>query len=264
MSYVPLDLSDLGLAATLLIVNGAVSLAFQLGLERSMAIAALRMTVQLAVVGLALKFIFEVNSPLWTVLFAANMASAAAYEVTSRQERRIEGLAGWSLGAAPPIAAGLFATLFAASAIIAADPWYAPRYILPVLGMLLGNALSGTSLVLDSMTQGAVRERAAIEASLALGATRFEALRTVLRRALTTGLMPILTAMAATGVVSLPGMMTGQILAGIEPISAAKYQVMIMFLIAGATGIAVLLAGLGAVMLLTDHRHRLRLDRLSK
>jgi putative ABC transport system permease protein len=264
MSYVPLDLADLGLAATLLIVNGLISLAFQLGLERSMAIAAVRMVAQLAVVGLALKFIFEVNSPLWTVLFAAVMAVAAAYEVTSRQERRIGGLLGWGLGAGPPLLAGLVATLFAATAIIAADPWYAPRYVLPILGMLLGNALAGTSLVLDGVTQGAVRERAAIEASLALGATRFEAMRSVLRRALTTGLMPILTAMAATGIVSLPGMMTGQILAGIEPIAAAKYQVMIMFLIAGATGMAVVVAGIGAVMLLTDQRHRLRLDRLSK
>jgi putative ABC transport system permease protein len=70
--------------------------------------------------------------------------------------------------------------------------------------------------------------------------------------------------MAATGVVSLPGMMTGQILAGIDPVSAAKYQVMIMFLIAGSTGIAVVGAGLGSVLLLTDERHRLRLDRLAK
>ena len=71
-----------------------------------------------------------------------------------------------------------------------------------------------------------------------------------------------LTAMAATGVVSLPGMMTGQILAGVEPVQAAKYQVMIMFLIAGATCMAVVAAGIGAVLLMTDERHRLRLDRL--
>jgi putative ABC transport system permease protein len=76
--------------------------------------------------------------------------------------------------------------------------------------------------------------------------------------------MPIVTAMATTGVVALPGMMTGQILAGIDPVSAAKYQVMIMFLIAGSTGIAVVAAGLGSVLLITDERHRLRLDRLSK
>jgi putative ABC transport system permease protein len=156
------------------------------------------------------------------------------------------------------------ATLFAVTVVIEPDPWYAPRYILPILGMMLGNALSGTSLVLDSMTQGALRERVAIEGRIALGETRFEAMHDVLRRSLVTGLMPILTAMAATGIVSLPGMMTGQILAGIEPIAAAKYQVMIMLLIVGATGLAVFMAGLGAVLLLTDERHRLRLDRISR
>jgi putative ABC transport system permease protein len=86
----------------------------------------------------------------------------------------------------------------------------------------------------------------------------------VLRRALTTGLMPILTSMATTGVVALPGMMTGQILAGIDPVSAAKYQVMILFLIAGSTGAAVVAAGLGSVLLITDERQRLRLDRIAR
>ncbi len=130
--------------------------------------------------------------------------------------------------------------------------------------MMLGNTLAGTSLVLDTLTQGVVRERGAIEARIALGATRFEALDQVLRRALTTALMPILSSMAATGLVTLPGMMTGQILSGIDPISAAKYQVVIMFLISGATGLAVLGAGLGAVLLLTDDRHRLRTERLER
>jgi putative ABC transport system permease protein len=263
MSYIPLDLTDLGLAASLLLLNGLISFAFRLGLERSMAVAAARMVVQLALVGLALKFIFEVNAPAWTALFVALMLAAAGYEVWSRQERRIRGLPALALGTLAPFCAGLLATFFAVGAILGPNPWYAPRFLLPILGMMLGNALSGTALVLDGMTQGATRERTAIEARLALGASRFEALDSILRRSLTTGLLPILTAMAATGVVSLPGMMTGQILAGIEPVSAAKYQVMIMFLIAGATGLAVVTAGLGAVLLLTDERHRLRLDRLS-
>lgn len=263
MRYVPLDLGDLALAAALLVINGAISLAFRLGLERSMALAAVRMVAQLAVVGLALKFIFDVNSPWWTALFALIMGAAVAYEVRARQERPIRGFEAVALGAAPPFVAGLIATLFATAVIIAPDPWYAPRYVLPILGMMLGNALSGTSLVLDTVTHAALRERAAIEARIALGATRFEALHDVLRRALRTGLMPILTAMAATGIVSLPGMMTGQILAGIDPVSAAKYQVMIMFLISGATGLAVLAAGIGAVLLITDERHRLRLDRIA-
>ncbi|MFA5949809.1 MAG: iron export ABC transporter permease subunit FetB [Hyphomicrobium sp.] len=262
MTYVPLDITDLMLAASLLIANGLISIAFRLKLERSFVIAALRMVVQLSIVSLALTFIFQVNDPRWTAFFAILMGAAAAYEVNYRQERRVKGAIAIALAAGAPFLAGLVATLFAAIAIVAPDPWYAPRYLLPIFGMMLGNALTGTSLVLDTLTQGVQRERTAIEARLALGATRFEALDNVLRRALTTGLTPILTAMAATGIVSLPGMMTGQILAGVDPVAAAKYQVMIMFLISGATGIAVVAAGLGAVLLITDERHRLRLDRL--
>lgn len=263
MTYVELQPFDLVLSALLLLANGVVSIWFGLRLERAIAVAAVRMAVQLAIVALALKWIFALDSLLWTAAFALFMTAAAGYEVVTRQERRIAGFASIALGTGAPFAAGLFATMFAVAAVIGPDPWYAPRYVLPVFGMMLGNALTGTSLVLDSMTSAAVRDRQAIEARLALGAGRFEALDAILRRALMTGLMPIVTAMAATGVVSLPGMMTGQILAGIDPVSAAKYQVMIMFLIAGSTGLAVVAAGLGAAFLLTDERHRLRLDRLS-
>ncbi len=263
MTYVELDFADLAIAAILLLANGAVSLWFGLRLERTLALAALRMTVQLAIVALALRWIFALNSPAWTVAFMLFMTCAAGYEVMIRQERRISGLTSLALGAGAPFIASLVATMFAATAVIAPDPWHAPRYMLPIFGMMLGNALTGTSLVLDTMTSAAVRDRLAIEARLALGAGRYEALEALLRRALTTGLMPIVTAMAATGVVSLPGMMTGQILAGVDPVSAANYQVMIMFLIAGSTGLAVVAAGLGSVLLLTDERHRLRLDRLS-
>ncbi len=190
------------------------------------------------------------------------MLAAAAYESVSRQERPLAGWGAYALGAGPPFAAGLFATFLGVAAIIGADPWYAPRYLLPVLGMVLGNALSGVCLVLDAIGEGLTRERSAIEARLALGATRYDATGDVLRRALKTGMMPILTTMTASGLIALPGMMTGQILAGAEPLEAAKYQIMILFLIAGATGLAVAGAGIGAVRALTDDRHRLRLDRL--
>lgn len=263
MSYVPIELPGLALASVLLILSGGISLAFRLGLERSIAVAAVRMVVQLALVALVLKFIFDVNAPAWTALFALVMLLAAGYEVTSRQQRRVRGWQAFALGAGPPFVAGLFATLFATTLIIGNDPWYAPRFVLPILGMMLGNALAGVALVLDTMSETMTRERPAIEARLALGAGRFEAIDVVLKRALKTGLMPILTAMAATGVVSLPGMMTGQILAGISPVQAAKYQVMIMFLIAGSTGLAVLIAAIGSILLLTDERHRLRLERLT-
>ena len=261
-SYVPLSMADLFIASLLVALNGAISFAYGLRLEKSLAVASIRMVVQLAAVALVLKFIFAQTSPIWTIAFAVVMAVAAAAEIVMRQERRFKGWRAMLMSSSPAFLAGLVTT-FIALAVIQPAPWYAPRFLLPILGMMVGNALSGVALVLDSMTSAAVRERPEIEARLALGATRLAAFEDVLRRSLKTGLMPILNAMAAAGVVSLPGMMTGQILAGIEPVEAAKYQIMIMFLIAGATAIAVVAGGLAAVHLLTDDRHRLRLDRLS-
>ena len=263
MSYVPLSISDLAIAAALVALNGAISIAYGLRLEKSLTIASIRMIVQLALVAVVLKFIFAQTSPLWTALFAAVMAVAAGAEIVMRQERRFKGWRAMLLSSSPAFAAGLLTT-FIALAVIQPSPWYAPRFLLPILGMIVGNAMSGVALVLDTATASATRERQSIEARLALGATRIQAFEDILRRSLRTGLMPILNQMAAAGIVSLPGMMTGQILAGIDPVEAAKYQVMIMFLIAGATAIAVLAGGLLAVHLMTDERHRLRLDRLSK
>ncbi|MGZ8408737.1 MAG: ABC transporter permease [Hyphomicrobium sp.] len=262
MTYVSLTPFDLALAALLLVLTSGLSLAFRLGLERSIATSALRMCVQLGVVGFLLKLVFESGSLLATVGFALMMLVATAYEVASRQERRFQGIASYLIGGAAPFLAGLVATVFAVTAIIGSEPWWSPRFLLPILGMMIGNALAGVTLVLDTITGAATREKSAIEGRLALGATRWDALQDVLRRGLRTGLTPILSAMAVAGVVSLPGMMTGQILAGADPVEAMKYQIMIMFLIAGATGVAVVLAGLISVVLLTDERHRLRLDRL--
>jgi putative ABC transport system permease protein len=263
MSYVPLSLLDLALAAALLVANAAISWALRLQLERSLAIAAVRMVVQLALVGLVLKLIFAQTSPVWTVLMALVMVIAAGVEVVSRQHRRIAGWQVFELGTGTLLFTGLVITVLGVGVIIGPDPWYAPRYMLPILGMVLGNTMTALSLVLDTLTEAAHRERGAIEARLALGAHRFEAMHGVLRLALRTGMMPILNSMATTGIVALPGMMTGQILAGADPVEAAKYQVLIMFLIASATALGALFGGLGGVLLLTDKRHRLRLDRIA-
>jgi UDP-glucose/iron transport system permease protein len=262
MTYVPLNIADLALAASLILINGAVSWAFSLGLERTLIVNAARMTVQLALIGFVLKWIFEQTSPLWTLGLAIIMVLVAGYEIVSRLSRRPKGFEAYLLGSGTLLVVGTLATTFALVGIIGPDPWYQPRYVLPILGMVLGNAMTGIALTASTLLETAARDRAAIEARLALGADRFTAISATLRLALKTGLMPILNAMAASGIVALPGMMTGQILAGLDPIEATKYQIMIMFLIAGATALGVVLAGYGTVTLLTDARHRLRLDRL--
>jgi putative ABC transport system permease protein len=159
--------------------------------------------------------------------------------------------------------AGGLVIVFALTQQIGADPWWSPRFALPLFGMILGNTMTGVSLGLDTLSTGLWRESAAVEARLLLGATRWEAVRPFARRAMRSGMTPIINAMAATGVISLPGMMTGQILSGVDPAEAVKYQLLIIFLIAGATGLGVVMAIAGGIWRLTDERHRLRLDRLA-
>ena len=128
---------------------------------------------------------------------------------------------------------------------------------------MLGSTLTSVSLVLQTLAEGIERERGAIEARIAQGGTRFAAFMPLLRRAMRTATTPLLNIMSVAGVVTLPGMMTGQILAGADPVEAARYQIVLMFVLAGAAGLGAFAAAFGGVLLLSDTRHRLRLDRLA-
>jgi len=260
--YIALSYWDVALAAVFLVLNAGLSLWLGLGLARQMLVAGARMLVQLLLVGLVLKAVFAAASALVTLAVAAAMAGFAGYEIRARQERPVAG--GWGLGlgaGAMTLAAGVV-IVFALTQQIGAEPWWSPRVALPLFGMILGNTMTGISLGLDTLSAGLWRESRAVEARLLLGATRWEAVRPFARRAMRSGMTPIINSMAATGVISLPGMMTGQILSGVDPTEAVKYQLLIIFLIAGATGLGVLLAIWAGAWRLTDERHRLRLDRL--
>ena len=261
--YFALSPYDLIVASLLILFTGALSLGFKLQLEKSLALATLRMVLQLAAIGFVLKALFATVSPWLTGAAALAMILFAGREIVARQERRFLGWWSYGLGTACMATAAFAVTIFALTTQLQADPWYHPRFALPILGMVLGNTMTSISLGLDRLTSAAVREKPSIEAQLALGATRQEAMRPFTRAALRSALMPTINAMAATGLVSLPGMMTGQILSGVDPVEATKYQILIMFLIAGGTGLGAVAAVMGAMMRLTDERHRLRVDRLS-
>lgn len=260
--YLTLDVSDLAMASLFVLANAALSVWLGLGLTRQLIVAAARMCVQLALVALVLKALFALASGPLVLLAAAVMAAFAAHEVRSRQKRPLAGPWGYGLGAGSMVLAGGLVTIIALTTQIRPQPWFDARFAIPLFGMILGNAMTGVALGLNRLADGAARERRAIEARLLLGADRWSAMRAVARDALLAGFTPILNAMAATGVISLPGMMTGQILSGVDPGEAVKYQLLVMFLIAGATGIGVLLAVYGGIWRLSDERDRLRLDRL--
>ena len=262
MSYIPLSYTDLLLASLLLLINGLLSVIFSLGLLRRLVIAVIRMVVQLLLVGSILSWLFAASSLFWTSLAALVMVSFAGYEIVVRQDHPLKGFWSLSLGAGSMTIASLMIVLLALTTQIRPDPWYHPQYMIPILGMILGNTMTGVSLGLNTLTNAVRREADAIEAGLILGQTRHKAMQGVIRQALRNGLMPLINAMSVMGLVSLPGMMTGQILAGAAPQDAVKYQILIMFLIGGSTGFGVIISVLGASLRLSDNRHRLRLDRL--
>jgi putative ABC transport system permease protein len=263
MMSIPLANTDLLWAALLLAFHGAISLAFGLRLELSLAMVSLRMVVQVAAIGVVLRFVFLQSSPLWTAAVALLMLLVAGYELAERQERRFRGWWTYGLGNATLLFTSGLATLYAVTVVIAPSPWYAPRYLLPILGMVLGSTLTSISLVLQTLAEGIERERGAIEARIAQGGTRLQAFAPLLRRAMRTATMPLLNVMSVAGMATLPGMMTGQILAGADPVEAARYQIVLMCILAGAAGLGAFAAALGGVLIISDRRHRVRLDRLA-
>jgi putative ABC transport system permease protein len=243
MNLHDLSLWDVGVAALLIFVNGALSVLLKLDLERKLAWAALRTVVQLLAIGYVLGWVFRFDRwyavlPLMALMtLIAGFAGAQRGSRTYRGQRADSVVSIW-VSAWLVAAVGLFV-------VIRIRPWYAPQYAIPILGMILGNTLTGVSLGIERMTEELTARRDRVEMALALGATRWEAAQVAARQAVRAGMIPTLNQMTVVGVVSLPGMMTGQVLAGQSPLQAVRYQIVIMFLIAAASA----LGTVGAVLL---------------
>lgn len=244
-------------------LDGVLSITLGLGLHRAMLVATGRMVVQLLLIGVVLRTVFQSGSAAVTLAMLVVMTLVAIREAASRPKHRLarfgnQAVAGVAVGAATALAA-----LLALTTALRPDPWWNPRYAIPVTGIVLGSAFGAASLALDGVLGGAATARAAIEARLALGHSFAAATRPLVADAIRRGLMPVLNQMAAAGLITLPGTMTGQILAGLDPIEAVKYQILLMLLLAGASALAAIITGRLAARRLTDDRQRLRLDRLT-
>jgi len=262
MELIRLSPYDLAASAALVLLLAALSWRWQLNIGRRMLIAGARATVQLLLLGLILKQLFAQSDPRLILPLTLVMLGVAGWEVLARQKRRFGGPWGYGVGTLSMFLSSFAIAWFATQVLLQADPWYRPQYLIPLLGMLLGNTMSGIAIALDQLTRGAWDQRGQIEARLLLGQTWRQAISPLRNDALRAGLIPIINAMTTAGIVSLPGMMTGQILAGSPPLEAAKYQLMILLLVTAGTGFGSVTAlALGARRLF-DERERLRLDRL--
>ena len=233
-------------------------------MHRAILVAALRMVMQLVLIGFVLRAVFATGSGMITFSLIIVMTAVAAREAAVRPARRLAGWSNHFVSAAAVGGATALAALLALTTALRPSPWWDPRYAIPVAGIILGGALNAASLALDSVLGGVAAARQGIEAQLALGAPFRSATQALVNDAIRRGLVPALNQMAAAGVVTLPGTMTGQILAGLDPVEAVKYQILLMLLLSGAAGLAAGMAAILAIRRLTDGRDRLRLDRLTR
>ena len=254
--YQELTWYQVACSATLIVINIVISWRLDLRLGRPLLWAAIRMVVQLSIIGWVLSWVFEVRHFTWLLIVSGIMTGVAGWTAANRDSHPYPGLRRNTMLA---IWCSSWTITACAVWIVADDPRdaLAPDHVIPLLGMILGNSLNAVSLTSMTFGDHMTRQRAHVEGLLTLGASRWEATRFAIQRALRTGLTPMVHTMSVVGLVSLPGMMTGQLLAGAPPASAIRYQIVIMFCIASSTA----LAATGAVLLgyqsLTNRRHQL-------
>lgn len=246
-AYYQLAPWDVLLAAGFVLLAGIVSVLFRLGILGRLGIASVRTAVQLLLAGLALEAVFGFDRVWLVLLLAAVMIALAGREILRRLTVSVPGV---GLDAVATMAASSFVVAVTVTGVIVgAKPWWTPPLFIPLLGMILGNSLTGISLALERFFSTCASERPRIETRLLLGATGHEAVQPMVREAIRAGMIPTLNSMAIVGVVSLPGMMTGQLIAGADPMDAVFYQIVVMYMLAAATSI-----GASIVVLLARRR----------
>lgn len=205
----------------------------RLGLGWSLAIATTRTILQLLAVGYFLAVVFAWRHPLAVLAVILVMLTIAAVVARNRISQKIARLLPM-LWASLLVSTTLTLT-YTSLLVIRPETWYEPRYVIPLAGIILGNAMNAASIAGDRFYSTLQNSRVEIETHLSLGATPAQAILSYRRDAIKAGLIPTLNSMMVVGIVTLPGIITGQLLSGVNPFNAALYQMLIMFILAFST-----------------------------
>jgi putative ABC transport system permease protein len=234
-SIIDVSWFDLAWAGGLMLIAVGISHWQKLGLAQRLVIGAIRTVVQLMLVGYALVYIFAldrwylVGVALLCMLLVATKAAVNRQFSASRTLLMITGVAML-------LASGL-TLLYISTLVVRVTPWYNPQYLIPLFGMIIGSAMNAAAIAAERLASEMAARTAEIEAYLALGATAQQASQQPVRQALRAALMPTVNGLMVVGIVTLPGMMTGQILAGASPLIAIRYQIVVAFMQAAAVAI---------------------------
>ncbi|MGO1369980.1 MAG: ABC transporter permease [Senegalia sp. (in: firmicutes)] len=208
--------------------------------EREILIASIRMTLQLTIVGYILVYVFENPSPLFTISIIIIMESFAIFNIFKRVKEGISKDLKKIIALSMTIGT-LTSILFFLFIVVGIEPWYKPQYFIPLAGMLIGNSMTGISLGVERLVDGFDSRYDEVETALMLGANSKKASKKIVNNAFDSAIMPTINSMMGMGIVFLPGMMTGQILSGISPITSIKYQIAIMLGITGSVSLTVII-----------------------
>jgi putative ABC transport system permease protein len=233
-----IDLSIWQLALAVLAIGAVVAISAReaLGLERDLIVGTVRTIAQLYLVGIILASVFAAARWYWVVLVLIGMTVIATQAAVSRLRKPIPG--GYAIAATAITVSTGITLAWVIGVVVRVQPWYEPQYVIPIAGMILGNAMTSAALAGDRLQSDLRTRTDEIEAMLALGFSGTEAVRPMVRSAVRAAMIPTVSGMMTVGLVQLPGMMTGQILAGTSPLVAIEYQIVIVFMLAVATSIA--------------------------
>lgn len=227
-----------GLLVALLMVAVAalVSELMRISIGKTLMWSAIRALVQLCAMGVIIGYVIRSNNP-WLVFGVIAVMLVAAVQITLSRAKSIpKGLAG-------PVLLSLVITMLlmislVTELVVCPHPWYAPQLVVPLTGMLLGNTVSALAVGLSRFYESMNERRDEVDTLLALGATPWEAARPSIVSSIRLGLLPTTASLASCGIVTIPGMMAGQVIAGGDPLNAAKYQFVVLAAIAALTLVA--------------------------
>ncbi|WP_319521841.1 ABC transporter permease [uncultured Desulfosarcina sp.] len=236
---VSIGLGQLAVGLVFILLAGLASLHHALRLEKDLLVGTVRTFVQLFLLGYILIFIFKLDSAALVLLVFGFMIFFAAWEIRSRiKEKQVTFF--WPLLVSMAISY-IIVSYMVTAVVVGVTPWWKPQYFIPIGGMVIGNSMNAIAIALERLLGELRKRRLEVEAMLCLGADYKEASKDILRIAMRAGMIPSINSMMAVGIVFIPGMMTGQILAGADPLQAVRYQIVVMIMLVGSTAIGSLL-----------------------
>lgn len=220
-----------------ILIAAAVSRWQESDLEKDLLIATFRSFVQLIAIGYLLELVFTSNSPPFTLMILVVMTVIAGRTTGNRAKKKTPNAQSIAL-----ISIGVGSALTLALLIILGVFPFTPQYIIPIGGMIIGNAMTTATLVITRLTSDFNDQRNMIESKLALGATSRQASLTQFQRTIKSAMSPIIDTTKTVGIIKLPGAMTGMILAGASPLEAVQLQIIVMYMLVGAATFTGLIA----------------------